>query len=242
MIEKDLNCFRQNVKGYKNGIFAWCRNCVNNYAKNYVGNDIIVEKQTCRVCNKEKHATEFSKSKTRKTGLDSRCKDCYRDITRTRRGGRNERWLEIEELKQKYLFKCSRCKKIFDLTLRRNRKDYTCRECKNAAPRQQLYNSEKRRKEYLEHPFRYKEQRARRRARIRNAEGSATKTQIKAKFDYYGNRCIYCGCRENLTVEHIKPLSRGGSNWPANLAPACKNCNLRKGDRKLGEWIYESSS
>jgi hypothetical protein len=30
-------------------------------------------------------------------------------------------------------------------------------------------------------------------------------------------------------VDHKQPLSRGGSNWPHNLACTCAGCNLSKG-------------
>jgi hypothetical protein len=45
-----------------------------------------------------------------------------------------------------------------------------------------------------------------------------------------GNRCQYCGERDDLTLDHVLPKSRGGkSNWD-NLTTACKKCNSRKGD------------
>jgi len=36
-------------------------------------------------------------------------------------------------------------------------------------------------------------------------------------------------------IDHVKPISKGGSNWPANLRPACEPCNLRKSD----QWPYD---
>ena len=54
------------------------------------------------------------------------------------------------------------------------------------------------------------------------------------RFDYH---CAYCGDKpEQLTVEHIIPISRGGSNWIGNIAPACLACNLEKQDRTTMEW------
>jgi hypothetical protein len=42
--------------------------------------------------------------------------------------------------------------------------------------------------------------------------------------------CQYCGDRDDLTLDHVMPKSRGGkSNWD-NLITACKKCNSRKGD------------
>jgi 5-methylcytosine-specific restriction endonuclease McrA len=32
-------------------------------------------------------------------------------------------------------------------------------------------------------------------------------------------------------VDHVIPLSRGGSNWPTNLVCACGQCNSRKCDK-----------
>ena len=71
--------------------------------------------------------------------------------------------------------------------------------------------------------------RQQRRALKANAVGHSTAEQIQARFQYYENRCYYCGdSKSGLHIEHRIPLSRGGSNWPANLVPACQSCNLSK--------------
>lgn len=72
-----------------------------------------------------------------------------------------------------------------------------------------------------------------REANKRAAEGVATAEQIEARIAYYGGRCWMCG--DSATqLDHVKPLAHGGSNWPANLRPACAPCNIRKRDR----WPY----
>ncbi|MEH2397066.1 HNH endonuclease signature motif containing protein [Nostoc sp.] len=53
------------------------------------------------------------------------------------------------------------------------------------------------------------------------------------------HRCEYCQAPELIfnfpfEVEHIIPLSRQGENDEANLALACRSCNLRKGTRISG--------
>ncbi len=48
------------------------------------------------------------------------------------------------------------------------------------------------------------------------------------------NRCQYCGTRfpsQELTIDHIKPRSRGGGSTWSNLVCACVDCNVKKGGR-----------
>jgi len=50
--------------------------------------------------------------------------------------------------------------------------------------------------------------------------------------------CAYCGHRfafDDLTREHIQPVSRGGIDSWMNCITACRNCNGRKGNRTLSE-------
>ena len=46
-----------------------------------------------------------------------------------------------------------------------------------------------------------------------------------------GFRCQYCSSRDDLTVDHILPKSRGGRDTWENLVAACTRCNNRKGNR-----------
>lgn len=46
--------------------------------------------------------------------------------------------------------------------------------------------------------------------------------------------CQYCGCRpprEDLTIDHIIPRSRGGKSTWENVVLACLQCNVDKGSR-----------
>jgi hypothetical protein len=48
-----------------------------------------------------------------------------------------------------------------------------------------------------------------------------------------GYRCVECGSTDDLTLDHIHPWSRGGSDHPSNLRTLCRSCNSRKGARPL---------
>jgi hypothetical protein len=48
-------------------------------------------------------------------------------------------------------------------------------------------------------------------------------------------KCLYCGAKDNLTLDHVIPRSKGGPNSWTNLATCCMKCNVSKGDRTLEE-------
>ncbi len=53
--------------------------------------------------------------------------------------------------------------------------------------------------------------------------------QWEEKLQEYSNCCAYCRAQiENLTQDHVIPLSRGGSHTKSNIVPACAPCNSRK--------------
>ena len=46
-----------------------------------------------------------------------------------------------------------------------------------------------------------------------------------------GYRCVYCGNRDGLTLDHVMPKSRGGRDTWTNLVTACMRCNAKKGNQ-----------
>lgn len=46
--------------------------------------------------------------------------------------------------------------------------------------------------------------------------------------------CAHCGCPvaigDNFTVEHVVPISKGGTNDLVNIVALCQTCNTTKGD------------
>jgi hypothetical protein len=56
---------------------------------------------------------------------------------------------------------------------------------------------------------------------------------IKEEWDY---QCAYCGSEENLTLDHITPRSKGGTDRVTNVLCACKECNTSKGHQIWSDW------
>jgi len=95
----------------------------------------------------------------------------------------------------------------------------------------------------------------------RKIPGTVTIVQLLGRLEYFGWRCRWCGCSleddfevevmrsvwgdklfvdtcvNQMEIDHVIPVSRGGTNWPANLVPSCIACNLRKNRRDWREFI-----
>ena len=60
----------------------------------------------------------------------------------------------------------------------------------------------------------------------------------------HDNLCYYCGVRmtktpgiKQRTRDHIKPISKGGSDKIENIVPACRSCNSKKGKLTINEFL-----
>ena len=79
------------------------------------------------------------------------------------------------------------------------------------------------------HPFLNARYRHERRARRNNALGKFSEKEWEALQALCGNQCVRCGrIKCELTVDHILPLSKGGTNWIWNIQPLCRPCNNQK--------------
>lgn len=72
-----------------------------------------------------------------------------------------------------------------------------------------------------------------------NAEGKHTQGDIAQMYEEQEGRCGYCGITlfDDYHVDHMQPVSRGGTNWPDNLIVCCPDCNLSKNKKTYEEWV-----
>ena len=84
------------------------------------------------------------------------------------------------------------------------------------------------------HPEQVRAKVERRRSLQSTATGSFAHSEFQALRARYDGRCLGCGVVSgSLTVDHVVPLSRGGTNGIENIQPLCGPCNSRKRSRTI---------
>lgn len=82
-----------------------------------------------------------------------------------------------------------------------------------------------------------------RRCALRAAEGSFTGEQILDKLSKQRDKCA--NCKKKLSsgkyhIDHVMPISKGGSNYISNIEILCVKCNLTKHAKLPEQWATEN--
>lgn len=59
--------------------------------------------------------------------------------------------------------------------------------------------------------------------------------------DYWDNKCAYCESEEELTIDHVIPQCKGGTDFTDNVVCCCKKCNHDKGHLFWEDWYSNQS-
>lgn len=165
----------------------------------------------CRRCQTTKFLNEFAKNKLNKDGLQTYCKACqksYRNPETAKVYAKQYRADNKERLlKAKRVAGKIYYQKNRDKILERQRKNYT----PESSTKKNLM-----RRAFL--------------SQVQVFQVSRAEVRSMQK-----QRCFYCG-EAGGTIDHVIPLSRGGSHAIGNLVPACRTCNLSKGKKLIVEW------
>lgn len=70
-----------------------------------------------------------------------------------------------------------------------------------------------------------------------NRRGSLSKDLRNRVYNRCGKVCAKCGTDKRLQVDHIVPVSKGGSDSMSNLQVLCQPCNLKKGTKSNKEFM-----
>jgi len=123
---------------------------------------------------------------------------------------------------------CKNCKREYGKLYRAksNKQAIASRRWKKNNPERHRYHSQK---WYRENPKKALIKRHRRIAKINDCDGSFTDQEWNDLCAKYHHRCLSCGKKKMLTIDHIIPISEYGSNTINNIQPLCKSCNSIKG-------------
>lgn len=182
----------------------------------------------CRGCSIDKPLAQFHRDKSKRDGCVTKCKACVL--------GRNSAWRMDNQEKAAESSRQYRLKHRDGLNEAQRRR-YAA---KRSAYREKNRAWRDRSKEHVAaYNLWYRaanrevaDAAVRRRAeRLRHAQVVRFGAdQLRARMSYFGDRCWMCGAEAD-TVDHVKPISKGGLHVLANLRPACRSCNSSKRDQ-----------
>lgn len=190
----------------------------------------IVAEKRCNRCKETKPRDQFDRWALSRDGLQQWCKACtkaYRALPEVR-----ERQNAL--FRERYATDPQFRAKIRQTTNARTRARYAVdqnyRQRKDAQKRELIRHSET-----WQEKVRYWGRRHSHRRRMQQ-EASPTRhsrAEWEALCKQHGDRCVCCGEQKPLTVDHIVPLSKGGSDGIENIQPLCKPCNSQKSDKTI---------
>lgn len=173
--------------------------------------------KNCKKCNQVKPVDCFSKRSQMKDGLEHVCKSCI--------AAKNQNDKEKNAVRHKKYREANK-QKVRQATLNwqiNNPESY--KRSKN--------------KWRLENPEKFRSLKQKRRAKIReNGTFVISSKEIKR---LYESSCFYCGSDNQIEIDHVIPISKGGRHSIGNLVSACKKCNRSKTNKYLVKWRLKAS-
>lgn len=252
-------------KNRKDGLYPQCKECrrATDKAKRKEraeakakANQVPDGYKKCARCEQLLLLSDFQSDKTHKDGLRSSCKDCTKELRAPRKEKDNlysRQWFENHPgYRQEY-------DRDYCLRHKEKRRAYSSqyhsdhRETERTKSRQYRIDNIDRVKEYQSSYTRTERGRAihlaknhKRRALKKESGGSYTPEQIQDQLKRQRYRCYYAACghakfqkkdgRYIYHVDHVVPLSKGGSNGIENIVCACPECNMKKHNKLPSEW------
>lgn len=195
--------------------------------------------KSCTTCDSTKPLSEFPKNAASPDGHYSKCKVCRKAVAAAYRKRPDVKARETERLKAEYVN--NRESKLASRKVRyTNNREATLAQNRQWRDAHLEQHRAQCRQWAKDNPAAMRAIVARRRALVLGAEGSHTAADVRALFEAQDGFCA--ACRVDLSiagyhVDHVHPLSKGGSNGPENLQLLCPTCNKKK-SAKLN-WVLD---
>ncbi len=178
---------------------------------------MITEKRCCH-CKEIKPVSEFYLDKNTKDGIRKQCKKCICDSGREKYD---------PEKSHKYY------EKRKDVILSRMKRNYSPdknrvkREKRIEKVKEEMKEYKKKNRELIRFLAKLHEHRK------KSNGGSFSLKQWTNLVEYYcpDGKCLCCKKFSKMTIDHIIPVSKGGTNYIDNIQPLCLPCNSRKNNK-----------
>lgn len=228
-----------------------------------------MESKTCSSCKTSKPQSEFFADKAKKDGRASTCKDCSRERAKRWAQENRERYNQTSRERDHRKWEQHKAAKKAWRDANRESLNARNKAWRNENPEKQKLAVDRwmatnrgrkhaaRLRHYQENQGRYADNakawaagnpekirsyRHRRRLLEVSAVGAFSGDDVKALLVLQKGRCAYCRCdiSDRYHIDHIHPLSKGGSNDKSNIQLLCVTCNHRKSAKDPIQFAQEN--
>jgi len=194
--------------------------------------------KTCKKCGKKKELSLFYKDKNLKDGHMNFCKDCQ--LAYQKKNYQENRLEKIEYQKKYAQENAEQVREYRRKWYKENREQQIEYKKKYYQEnREHLRECHQRWKEANRELLRAIDSNKRDRRRAKIKSNGTFKVTSKDLAKMYGKPCVYCGERDNIQIDHVIPIAKGGVHGIGNLQPLCKVCNSKKSDKYMMQFKME---
>ena len=189
---------------------------------------LYTKSKACTKCGIVKPQTEFGVRRDAKSGLQSNCKACQSAYHASPEGkARKAAYRAKPEVKER---KNQLARERYKNPDVKKRKAEKARQL-GQNPAFKVKQSVRHQKWRQNHPDKIRNN-VRRQRHQRRAIGKIPKDWFAQQIMRQQGKCFYCKkLMEKPTIEHIRPVSKGGTNASSNLVLACAPCNYAKNNK-----------
>ena len=209
--------------------------------------DHTTDTRCCNTCGETKPLTTDYFYCHKKSGLLKRCKICCQKAS----SGLIPKQFTHHKAPPDGFKMCNKCHLLKPATSEyfakgsHNGWQYACKACNKAYSAEWYLKNKERanandRKWTKDNPDKKKEIKMRRKARLKKTEGYAEPFPKQKAIREQGNACFYCRKslgKKNNHVDHMTPITRGGTNHADNKCVCCHSCNARKHQMTADEFM-----
>lgn len=226
--EKDTTEFGRDASR-SDGRYTYCKDCRRN--PNRQDREVLelAEKglKRCTLCQKTKPFCAYDKDSSKRLGVTSRCKKCKTEERRTAAADWHANRAFIQKIEREGMTKCYRCSEVKPLeTFLKNKKFVTgysrlCLECNNNIRKVYRLHRKKSLRDYTKWEV------------FEDDEFTCYICEDVLSPDTPANHF------KSLSIDHVIPVSRGGLDERDNVRTACLDCNRKKNDMGLEEFLLK---